>query len=119
MNNEIVVFNTHMGKKIIPKADVAFVKADNKYLDFYTEQGVFTESESLTRLASQWGDEWVLVRNNALVRKSAITSFVSVDRKLTVQCNGQHHTLDVGRRRVAELRRWLKTCKPVAQVVGD
>lgn len=112
-DSRTLVFNTAAGKRFVPKVEVAFVKADNKYLDFYTEQGVFTEVESLKALENQWGNDWIRVHRNALVRKSAIQVFNSVTRKLTVACQGKLAVLDVSRRQKPELRRWLKALKPV------
>lgn len=112
--SEALVFNTAAGKRFVQKAEVIFVKADNKYLDFYTERGVFTESESLRALEVQWGDDWIRVHRNALVRKSAIQSFNSVERKLAVACQGQLAVLEVSRRQKPKLRSWLKTLR-VAQ----
>ena len=58
--------------------EIAFIKADNKYLDFYTEQGIFTECGTLKALEALWGNDWIRIHRNALVRKSAIQSFNSV-----------------------------------------
>ena len=107
-----LVFNTAAGKRCVLREEVAFVKADNKYLDFYTEQGVFIELESLKALEAKWGNDWIRVHRNALVRKSAIQSFNSVGRKLAVACQGKLTVLDVSRRQKPELRRWLKALKP-------
>lgn len=107
-----VVFNTRNGKKRVQKSEIAFVKADNKYLDFYTEQGIFTECATLKALEAEWGNDWIRVHRNALVRKSAIQSFKSEGRKLTVTCQDKPTVLDVSRRQMKELRRWLRARKP-------
>ena len=103
-----VVFNTHKGKKLVPKSQITFVKADNKYSDFYTEQGIFTELTTLKELEATWGDDWIRVHRNALVRKSAIQS---LGEKLGVQCKDKVEMLEVSRRRRPEVRRWLKTLR--------
>jgi two-component system response regulator AlgR len=103
-----VVFNTYKGKKLVWKSQIAFVKADNKYLDFYTEQGTFTELTTLKALEAAWGNDWIRVHRNALVRKSAIRS---LGEKLGVRCNGKVEMLEVSRRQRPEVRRWLKTLR--------
>ena len=103
-----VIFDTHNGKKLVPKSQIAFVKADNKYSDFYTEQGIFTDLTTLKELEATWGDGWIRVHRNALVRKSAIQS---LGEKLGVLCKGKVEMLDVSRRQKPEVRRWLKTLR--------
>ena len=109
-----VIFNTHNGEKLVRKSQIAFIKADNKYSDFYTEQGIFTELTTLKELEATWGNDWIRIHRNALVRKSAIQSFNSVERKLAVACQGQLAVLEVSRRQKPKLRSWLKTLR-VAQ----
>ena len=104
----VVVFNTHNGKKLVQKSQITFVKADNKYSDFYTEQGIFTDLTTLKELEATWGDDWIRVHRNALVRKSAIQS---LGEKLGVLCKGKVEMLDVSRRQRPEVRRWLKTLR--------
>ena len=109
-----VVFNTHKGEKRVHRSEIAFVKADNKYLDFYTEQGIFTECGTLKSLEAGWGNDWIRIHRNAIVCKSAIQSFNSVGRRLAVACQGKLAVLDVSRRQKPKLRSWLKTLR-VAQ----
>ena len=101
-----VIFNTHNGKKLVQKSQIAFIKADHKYSDFYTEQGIFTDLTSLKELEATWGDDWIRVHRNALVRKSAIQS---LGEKLGVLCKGKVEMLEVSRRHKSEVRRCLKT----------
>ncbi len=101
-----VVFNTYRGKKLVRKSQIAFVKANNKYLDFYTEQGIFTECTSLKALEAAWGNDWIRVHRNALVRKSAVRS---LGEKLWVQYKGKVEMLEVSRRQRPKVRCWLKT----------
>lgn len=108
LHTGVVVFNTHKGKKLVPKSQITFVKADNKYSDFYTEQGIFTELTTLKELEATWGDDWIRVHRNALVRKSAIQS---LGEKLGVLCKGKVEMLDVSRRQRPEVHRWLKTLR--------
>lgn len=108
-----VVFNTHKGKKQVHRSEIAFVKADNKYLDFYTEQGIFTECTTLKALEAGWGNDWIRIHRNAIVCKSAIQSFNSVGRRLAVACQGKLAVLDVSRRHRPKLRRWLRTLNGV------
>ena len=104
----IVIFNTYNCKKPVQKSQIAFIKADNKYSDFYTEQGIFTELTTLKELEATWGDDWIRVHRNALVRKSAIQS---LGEKLGVLCKGKVEMLEVSRRQRPEVRRWLKTLR--------
>ena len=106
-----VVFNTCKGKKLVHESQITFVKADNKYLDFYTEQGIFTELTTLKALEATWGNGWIRVHRNALVRKSAIQSFNPSALKLAVTCQGKLTVLAVSRRQRPEVRRWLKTLR--------
>ena len=104
----VVVFNTRNGKKLVHKSQITFVKADNKYSDFYTELGVFTDLTTLKELEATWGNDWIRVHRNALVRKSAIQS---LGEKLGVLCKGKVEMLDVSRRQRPEVHRWLKTLR--------
>ena len=104
-----VIFDTHNGKKLVQKSQIAFIKADNKYSDFYTELGIFTDLTTLKELEATWGNDWIRVHRNALVRKSAIQSFNSVECKLDVICKGKLAVLEVSRRHKSEVRRWFKT----------
>ena len=108
LDDRAVVFNTAYGKKLVQKSGIAFVKADNKYSDFYTEQGIFTDLTTLKELEATWGDDWIRVHRNALVRKSAIQS---LGEKLGVLCKGKVEMLEVSRRQRPEVRRWLKTLR--------
>ena len=108
LHTGIVVFNTYKGKKLVHESQITFVKADNKYLDFYTEQGIFTELTTLKALEATWGNGWIRVHRNALVRKSAIQS---LGEKLGVLCKGKVEMLEVSRRQRPEVRRWLKTLR--------
>ena len=107
----VVIFNTYNCKKLVQKSQIAFIKADNKYLDFYTEQGIFTELTTLKELEATWGDDWIRVHRNALVRKSAIQSFNSVECKLDVICQGKLTVLEVSRQHKSEVRRLFETLR--------
>ena len=106
-----IIFNTYKGKKLVHKSQITFVKADNKYLDFYTEHGIFTELTTLKALEADWGNDWIRVHRNTLVRKSTIQSFNSVERKLAVTYQGKLAVLEVSRRHKPEVRRWLQTLR--------
>ena len=111
LHTKAVVFNTRNGKKFVLRSQIAFVKADNKYLDFYTEHGIFTELTTLKALEADWGNDWIRVHRNTLVRKSTIQSFNSVERKLAVTYQGKLAVLEVSRRHKPEVRRWLQTVR--------
>ncbi len=104
-----VIFDTCNGKKLVRKSQIAFIKAAHKYSDFYTELGIFTDLTTLKELEATWGDDWIRVHRNALVRKSAIQSFNSVGGKLDVIHQGKLAVLEVSRRHKPELRRWFTT----------
>ena len=106
LHTGVVVFNTYKGKKLVPKSQITFVKADNKYLDFYTEQGIFTEPTTLKALEAAWGNDWIRVHRNALVRKSSVQS---LGEKLVVRYRDKMEMLEVSRRQKPVVRRWLKT----------
>ena len=110
LDDRTVVFNTAYGKKLVQKSGIAFIKADNKYSDFYTEQGIFTDLTTLKELEATWGNDWIRVHRNALVRKSAIQS---LGEKLGVLCKGKVEMLDVSRRQRPEVHRWLKTLRVI------
>ena len=113
LEGEVILFNTHKGKQEVARSQIAFVKADQKYLDFYTEQGIFTENVSIKQLEARWGSDWIRVHRNAFVNKTAVQSFNSIGRKLAVSWKGELAVLDVSRRQKAGLRSWLKTLRGV------
>jgi two-component system response regulator AlgR len=98
---------------LIPIADIAFLKAELKYVTVRTAQREFLIEESLAKLEQEFGERFVRVHRNCLVAKDAIRGFEravdaageghwvvivnDVAEKLAVSRRQQHIVRELGR----------------------
>jgi two-component system response regulator AlgR len=98
---------------LIPIADIAFLKAELKYVTVRTAQREFLLEESLAKLEQEFGERFVRVHRNCLVAKEAIRGFEravdaageghwvvvvnNVAEKLAVSRRQQHIVRELGR----------------------
>jgi DNA-binding LytR/AlgR family response regulator len=110
--SKLFTFTTRLGKQLVSEEELVFVKADNKYLDFYTDRGMFTGEESLKSLEAEFSKKvWMRVHRNALVRKSAIRNFNPITRVLGVELNGEIAEIPVSRRHKPDINNLFKMYK--------
>ena len=100
-------------RSLVPKSEIFLVKADAKYLVFYTQLAEHVHVDSLTRLEASWGDDWIRVHRNALVRKATISAIRqgNANIELTLQFGSRRETVWVSRRLAPEVRKLFKLCK--------
>ncbi len=98
---------------LIPIEDIAFFRADQKYVSVYHTDGVNLIDESLKALEEEFGDDFVRVHRAALVALRAIERIdKTADGKSQIvlrgDSQGDDRELTISRRHVAEVRRRLK-----------
>lgn len=97
------------GMKRIPLESVLCFQADQKYTNVFHEGGETLLEDSLVSLENRFGDRFIRIHRNALVAKARL---VGLDRgsdgRWRVLVGSDGLQLEVSRRHLAEIRRWLK-----------
>lgn len=95
--------------QLIPVADIAYFKADQKYVTVRTIAAEVLIEESLKMLEEEFCGRFVRIHRNSLV---ALDSIAAIEKdgagNCLVRLRGIAEGLEVSRRHVAELRRYLK-----------
>lgn len=96
--------------QLIPVKDVAYFRADQKYIEMRHPAGVALIDESLKSLEEEFSNQFTRIHRNAIVALDAVNGIErdSLGRSY-VRLNGCDEKLDVSRRHVADLRRLLKS----------
>ena len=101
--------NYRGGMKRIALDSVLCFQADQKYTNVYHEAGETLLEESLISLENRFGEQFLRVHRNALVAKSRIKGLDrGSDGRWRVVMGGGDLQLEVSRRHLADIRRWLK-----------
>ena len=97
------------GVQRLPLDQVIYLRAESKYVTVGHEGGEALLEESLKSLESRFGDWFLRIHRNALVsRRSLVGLERRLDGSMHVRLMGCEATLEVSRRHLAEVRRWLK-----------
>ncbi|MCK5726062.1 MAG: response regulator transcription factor [Thiotrichaceae bacterium] len=95
--------------ELIPIEDVYYFQADQKYVTVKHKKGEVIIEESLKSLESDLNDRFIRIHRNALVSKSRITGLTKTDiGRVRVTIDQITDQLEVSRRHVAELRRFVR-----------
>lgn len=98
--------------RLIPVGEVAYLRAELKYVTARTGSGEFVLEESLTRLEQEFAGTFVRIHRNCLVAKSAIAGFERIeengDSRWTVMLKGIDEKLPVSRRQQHVVRELAK-----------
>ena len=99
--------------RLIPVAEIAYFRADQKYVSVYHDKGQNLLDESLKSLEAAFGDDFVRIHRAALVAVDRIerlekTSDGKVRIVLRDDSQRDDKELIISRRHVAEVRRRLK-----------
>lgn len=98
------------GTQLVPVDEVRYFQADHKYVTVRWPGGELLIDESLRRLEAEFHDRFVRIHRNALV---AVQHLESLERDgrghYYVRLRGIDDQLDVSRRHVAGLRRFLQS----------
>lgn len=89
--------------RLVPVADILFLRAELKYITIKTGQWEYLLEESLTNLEEEFGEHFVRIHRSCLVARSAIRGFerateVTGDGHWVVMLNGVDEKLAVSRR---------------------
>lgn len=98
------------GLRMIPVADIACFRADQKYVVVYYDQGEVLIDEPLKDLEEEFADSFVRIHRNALVALSKLRSVRKDDEGgYRAIVEGMDEALAVSRRLAPGLRRRLKS----------
>ena len=94
--------------KLIPLQDIAFFKAENKYVVIKTLEGEFLLNDALNQLEKDLGDEFIRAHRNTLISTHFITGMEKIDDdKWQVYLEGIDDKIEVSRRQRPIIRNWL------------
>ncbi len=95
--------------ELIPIEDVYYFQADQKYVTVKHKKGEVIIEESLKSLENDLSDRFIRIHRNALVAKSRITGLTkSQIGRVKVTMDQIPDQLEVSRRHVAEIRRFVR-----------
>ncbi len=101
---------TRRGIELIPVDDVRYFQADQKYVTVRHGDGEIIVDETLRELEDEFGNQFVRVHRNALV---AVRHVIGLDRSsdghYQIRLKGIDERLDVSRRHIAGVRKFVKT----------
>lgn len=88
---------------------VLYLRAESKYVTAYHKHGEMLLEESLKSLESRFGDWFLRIHRNALVARKALLGLERGENGvMRVQLAGCEEQLEVSRRHLPTVRRWLK-----------
>ncbi|AHK77881.1 chemotaxis protein CheY [Ectothiorhodospira haloalkaliphila] len=96
--------------ELIPVESVHYFQADQKYVTVRHDEGEVLIEEPLKALEEEFGEDFLRIHRNALVAKSRFCGMEKNNQggfEVVLKDSGER--LEVSRRHVAEVRRFLKT----------
>jgi two-component system response regulator AlgR len=95
--------------ELIPITDIAYFQADQKYVTVRHMQGEVLIEEPLKSLEEEFSKDYIRVHRNALVAKSRMAGLNKTpEGRFQLVLKGIDDKLEISRRHVAEVRRFLK-----------
>jgi two-component system response regulator AlgR len=95
--------------ELIPVEDIFYFQADQKYVTVRHKKGEVIIEESLKSLETDLEDHFIRIHRNALVAKNRITGLAKSDiGRVQVKIDQLDDRLEVSRRHVAEIRRFVR-----------
>lgn len=95
--------------RLIPVAEVLCLRANQKYVEIMTAEDTWLTEASLTGLEQEFGEWFIRVHRNALVRTNAIAGLDRTTHSSTrVVINGLPEEIEVSRRHLPSVRKSLK-----------
>lgn len=95
--------------KLIPIEDVLYLLADAKYVEVHHPGGSVLIEDSLVSLEQEFGERFIRIHRNCLVAAGAITGLEKRgDGETVVTLRGSDVALEVSRRNLPNVRRWLR-----------
>jgi len=97
------------GVQRLPLDQVIYLRAESKYVSARHPGGELLLEESLKTLEARYADVFLRIHRNALVAHSALVGLEKrPDGVMQVRLQGCEELLEVSRRHLPEIRRWLK-----------
>jgi two-component system response regulator AlgR len=95
--------------KLIPIKDIAYFKAENKYVVIKTHEGEFLLNDTLNQLEGELGDGYIRAHRNTLLSTQYIEGMEKIDDdRWQVTLQGFDDKIEVSRRQRPIIRSWLK-----------
>ena len=108
-NREHICIRHNDNLELIPIEDVYYFQADQKYVTVRHKSGEVIIEESLKSLETDLADKFIRIHRNALVAKSRITGLAKNNiGRVQVKIEKIDDQLEVSRRHVAEIRRFVR-----------
>lgn len=96
--------------ELVPVDEIIFFQADHKYVTVRYRGGEVIIEDSLKSLEDEFGDRFVRVHRNALIASNALIGIEKDgDGPMLAVINGAEEKLEISRRHVADIRRYLKS----------
>ena len=95
--------------ELIPISEIAYFQADQKYVTVRHMQGEVLIEEPLKSLEDEFSKDYIRVHRNALVSKTRMAGLNKTpEGRFQLVLKGMDDKLEISRRHVAEVRRFLK-----------
>ncbi len=95
--------------ELIPLTDIYYFQADQKYVTVRHTQGEVLIEEPLKSLEEEFSDDFMRIHRNALVAKARMAGMAKTpEGRFHLLLKDIDDTLEISRRHVAEVRRFLK-----------
>lgn len=95
--------------KLIPIENILYFQADQKYVIVRHDNGETIIEESLKSLEGDLSDNFIRIHRNALVARNRISGLVKSDTgRPQVTLKKVNKQLEISRRHVAEVRRFIR-----------
>ena len=96
--------------ELIPLTDIYYFQADQKYVTIRHTQGEVLIEEPLKSLEEEFSRDFMRIHRNALVSASSMTGMIKTpEGRFRLTMRDIDDTLEISRRHVAEVRRYLKS----------
>jgi two-component system response regulator AlgR len=95
--------------KLVPISDILFFHADQKYVNVRYVEGEVLIEDSLKSLEEEFAELFMRIHRNALVATDRIAGMEkTLDGRHELKIRGSEEVLEVSRRHVPEVRRYLR-----------
>ena len=102
--------SNHGNLELIPADEIIFFLADQKYVTVGSQKKQILIEDSLKILEEEFGDDFIRIHRNALVRASAIRGLEkNLDGQCRIVLEGVDERLEVSRRLLPEVRKIIKS----------
>jgi len=109
-----VYSNYRGGVQRIPVEDIIYLRADQKYVTVRHVGGESLLEESLKSLEQRFAGRFLRIHRNALVARQRVAGLEKEpDGRCSLRMEESEDRLEISRRHLAQVRRWLKSGRPL------